>query len=271
MMTILREADRLLRGQLLRREDLLQGRIPAGAGLLAAIGLAGGAVYGAAMGLFGLMRPLNPTWKQVAADAVKVPLLFLLTLAVALPSLYAFSALADSRLRFVDTLKLALVAVAINLVLLASFAPVTAFFTASTTSYAFMVLLNVALFVLSGAVGLGVLAKALRVIYPPRELPKPQEPEAVPGGSAPAATQEEFAWQHAVARSRAERMAQLDPRPRAILVLWFAIYGLVGAQMAWILRPFVGAPNLEFTFFRERGGNFVQAIAQALADFFSGK
>ena len=268
MMTIVREADRLLRGQLLRREDLLQGRIPASASLLAAIGLAGGAVYGAAMGLFGLMRPLNPTWKQVAADAAKVPLLFLLTLAVALPSLYAFSALADSRLRFLDTLKLALVAVAINLVLLASFAPVTAFFTASTTSYAFMVLLNVALFALSGAVALGVLAKSVRAIYPPREPPPPEPAQASP---AQPATPEESAWQQAMARNRAERLAQLDSRPRAILVLWFAIYGLVGAQMAWILRPFIGAPNLEFTLFRQRGGNFMQAIGQALADFLVGK
>jgi hypothetical protein len=59
----------------------------------------------------------------------KVPLLFLLTLMVTLPSLYVFSALANSRLHFVDTLTLLLAATAVNLALLASCGPVTGFFT----------------------------------------------------------------------------------------------------------------------------------------------
>ena len=48
------------------------------------------------MGLYGLLRPTHATVLHVFANAVKVPLLFLLTLAVAFPSLYVFSALADS-------------------------------------------------------------------------------------------------------------------------------------------------------------------------------
>jgi hypothetical protein len=34
------------------------------------------------------------------------------------------------------------------------------------------------------------------------------------------------------------------------------IYALVGAQMGWILRPFIGAPSLSFQLFRGREANF---------------
>jgi hypothetical protein len=34
------------------------------------------------------------------------------------------------------------------------------------------------------------------------------------------------------------------------------IYALVGAQMSWIPRPFVGAPELPFELFRNREANF---------------
>ena len=45
---------------------------------------------------------------QLVATSLKVPLLFLLTLVVTLPSLYVLSALARSRLSFLHTLRLLL-------------------------------------------------------------------------------------------------------------------------------------------------------------------
>jgi len=30
------------------------------------------------------------------------------------------------------------------------------------------------------------------------------------------------------------------------------VFGLVGVQMGWVLRPFIGAPNSPLQFFRER-------------------
>src|SRR5688572_18856286 len=60
-----------------------------------------GALYGAAMGLYSLLGRGGAAdgWKQIVATSVKVPLLFLATLAVTYPSLYVVSALAGSRLR----------------------------------------------------------------------------------------------------------------------------------------------------------------------------
>jgi hypothetical protein len=255
-------ADRLLRGQWGTKEALASGTIAVRAGTLIALGGAGGAIYGLGMGLFGVMRDLNPTWKQMLANAVKVPALFLLTLLVAFPSLYAFSALANSKLRFVDTLKLLLVAIAVNLLLLASFAPVTAFFTVSTPSYAFMVLLNVAFFAVSGAVGLAVLSRTLGSVF---EVPKPS---IAPLG-ADASKQERE--QHAAEVRQLERRAvRLQSGPKRIFFAWSAIYGLVGSQMGWILRPFIGAPAAGFEIFRTREGSFFEGFFTALGKFLMG-
>jgi len=41
------------------------------------------------------------------------------------------------------------------------------------------------------------------------------------------------------------------PRHRALLGGWFVLFVFVGIQMAWVLRPFVGAPELPVQLFRE--------------------
>lgn len=44
-----------------------------------------------------------------------------------------------------------------------------------------------------------------------------------------------------------------DPRHRWLLRIWLIIYMFVGIQMAWTLRPFIGAPGSPVQFFREEG------------------
>ncbi len=39
--------------------------------------------------------------------------------------------------------------------------------------------------------------------------------------------------------------------------------------MGWILRPFIGSPNLPVQLFREREPNFFQAVLRTLGDLFS--
>ena len=36
-----------------------------------------------------------------------------------------------------------------------------------------------------------------------------------------------------------------------VVVAWTMLYALVGAQMGWILRPFIGAPGIPTRFLRE--------------------
>ncbi len=267
MRDMLRSIDRLLRGHFTRATALEAGRIelPIKPLLIAGVGL--GVIYGAFMAWF------NGGAAQFGASAIKVPLLFLATLVVTFPSLYVFSALANSRLTLESTLKLLLAAITVNLALLASFGPVTGFFTASTESYPFMVMLNVVFFALSGFAGLSFLRRALDAVFSltPSSPPQPPNPDAVdaeqdadadaavppPPAAAPKRTQQEMV----------EAREQLATSKR-IFNTWTVIYCVVGAQMSWILRPFVGSPTQPFEFFRERDSHFFEAVAATLKRLF---
>ena len=50
--------------------------------------------------------------------------------------------------------------------------------------------------------------------------------------------------------------------------IWIMVFGLVGAQMAWVLRPFLGSPHAVFTWFRPRSSNFFEAVIYALQHLF---
>lgn len=57
----------------------------------------------------------------------------------------------------------------------------------------------------------------------------------------------------------------IDPRHRILMRTWLVLYVIVGIQMAWVLRPFVGNPATPTTFFRtENFGNAFEAIGRLL-------
>ena len=55
---------------------------------------------------------------------------------------------------------------------------------------------------------------------------------------------------------------------RNVVRLWILVYAFVGSQMAWTLRPFIGAPGLQFELFRQLGGNFYGNIFASLGELF---
>ena len=252
-MRVFRTIDQLLRG---RHTGPPEGGIEVGTNtLLAAIAILGVA-YGAFMGLYAALRGGSNAALQMVASMAKVPLLFLLTLVVTFPSLYVFSALARSRLTFEATLRLLLGAMTVNTALLASFGPVTGFFTLSTESYPFMVILNVVFFAISGFIGLSFLRTSLTGVFEADSvLPRaawqvPTEPQT----EAP--------------RNPQEAKARAGGAAKDVFRLWTVIYAVVGAQMGWILRPFVGDPHRPFQLFRERQGNFFIAVLEVLESLF---
>jgi len=266
---LLKTIDELLRGRLTRKEDLAAGRIDIPVATLVVAGLALGAAYGVFMGLYAPLRAENPSFLQLLVTAAKVPLLFLLTLVVTYPSLYVVSALFDSKLRHRETLRLLLIAMTANLALLASLGPVTGFFTLCTESYAFMIVLNVLFFGVSGIVGLAFLRKALSSVY--ERFTPPAEPVPMPVPVQASNGEEE----EATARPPVARPPVLRPRPARpasfrVFTFWTLIYGVVGAQMGWVLRPFIGTPDLPFELFRaERESNFFAAFFRAFGKLFS--
>lgn len=231
------------------------------------------AIYGLCAGCYAVFRPDGPVYMQLLAGAVKVPALFFLTLAVTFPSLYVFNALVGSRLNLLALFRLLVASLAVNLAVLASLGPIVAFFSLSTTSYPFMVLLNVLVCGVSGLLGLAFLLQTLhRMTVAPQTPPHPLAPAAPPSGDAAETAAEPEVRVEVIAEPGALEPLQghvLRRQVKAVFNCWVVIFGLVGAQMAWILRPFIGDPGMPFTWFRERQSNFFEAVLRTLASLFS--
>jgi hypothetical protein len=265
--------DRLLRGELTKMSVLSKGglKLPLAGTTILLILL--GMAYGICMGCFALLQPTGPRTMQMVAATVKVPMLFLLTLLVTFPSLYVFNALVGSQLRFVTNLRLLIAALAITLTVLASFGPIVAFFSVSTTSYPFMKLLNVLVFGTAGLLGLMFLLQTLHRIslansgeYPRPELPQEIVAEAV------------SADEPLIEGGPAEPQSSIDAVPgyifgahvKTVFRCWAIVFGLVGAQMAWVLRPFIGDASQPFTWFRPRESNFFENVANTIYNLIAG-
>jgi hypothetical protein len=263
MRTWIRELDGILRGNATRLTELREGTIQVSIGGLSLLLIILGVIYGACMGFFAIFREGEASLAQFFAGMIKVPMLFFLTLLVTFPSLYVFNALVGSRLTVSAVLRLLIAAMAVNLAVLASLGPIVAFFSASTTSYSFMVLLNVAVFAVAGVLGLIFLLQTLHRLTvanrereaaadAARQPPTPEAPPPVIAGPS-----NESALDALEGRS-------LGRHEKAVFRCWVVVFALVGSQMGWVLRPFIGHPDLPFSFFRERGSNFFQAVGEHL-------
>ncbi|HEX4792604.1 MAG TPA: hypothetical protein VH370_02370 [Humisphaera sp.] len=298
--------DRILKGEVTRLSALRSGTIDVPAGGLSVVVLMLGIIYGVCMGVFAVVgRWKTPHvrmgFEQLAASAVKVPSLFFLTLLITFPSLYVFNALVGSRLSFKTVLRLLIAVLGVMLAVLASFGTIIVFFSVCTTSYPFMLVLNVIMFSISGLLGLGFLLQTLHRLSMAQELnlrPQPiSAPPApvvtVPSAPAVAGPAEKSAADPAApqappaaAPSNPAPLPLPNPRPsggaldwlddqavsrnvRLVFRLWLILFAIVGAQMGWVLRPFIGNPALPFTLFRPRQSNFFEAVYRALHHLFS--
>lgn len=93
----LRELDDLLRGRKTDMRSLEKGVGHLNALLFLKASIILGIGYGMCMGLFAVVNLGVPGLTQLAATMIKVPMLFLLTIAVTYPSLYVFSAMLGAK------------------------------------------------------------------------------------------------------------------------------------------------------------------------------
>ncbi|MEW5860250.1 MAG: actin-binding WH2 domain-containing protein [Cyanobacteriota bacterium] len=178
------------------------------------------ALYGAIIGSFsgGL---------QMVASAIKLPALYLITLAICLPTLYFFDVITGSRRSFGQYLALLLASMSIIGVMLFSFAPIILFFRLSINDYRFFQLLNVVIFTITGLVGINVFYRSLIYI-------NEQDSES--------------------------------PKNRTAMIRgWLVLYGFVGSQLGWTLRPFFGTPDKPFELFRPLESNFYFHLLKVIA------
>jgi hypothetical protein len=228
------------------------------------------ACYGAVLGA-------SNGFLQAISSAIKLPLLFLATLAICLPTLYLFNLLFGARLSMMQAVTLIMVSITVTAVLSLAFAPISLFFLISAHSYSFFKLLNVAILVLAAVVGLRFLTSGMAYLNTHqrqvaadleaaevRELAlvgagagSDESPAdgngAIPAGSVP--QQLPRAQPIGVTAQASQRPASMT-----LLYIWILLFGFVGTQLAWTLRPFFGSPDEEFAIFRNLEGTFYSDI-----------
>ena len=177
------------------------------------------ALYGAAAGAYA-----GPT--QSVSAAIKLPLLFLGTLAICFPGFFVIQVLVGSRLRLSQVLALVLGALSLSAVVLAAVVPITVFFLLTGANYYFLTLLHVLIVLGAGLVGMAVLHEGLA-----------------------------FAC---------EKRGVYPKKAMTIMKVWAVLFAFVGIQMAWNLQPFVGDRGRPFQLFRHNEGNFYTAIIYSL-------
>ncbi|HEV2088512.1 MAG TPA: hypothetical protein VGR21_09385 [Cryptosporangiaceae bacterium] len=268
-----------------------------------------------ALAVFGAVLGASSGWLQAISSAVKLPLLFLITLAICLPTLYLFNLVFGARLSVRQALALVSVSITVISMLSVAFAPITLFFLITAPQYSFFKLLNVAILTLTGVGGLRFLISGMRALNalnerraldavakrpaaagavqtaePPKELatvgapqsavvaaPQPTATvsQAVPNGQPPYPTPVTWPGQQYGYPPPPAPLPQRPPaKPAArsgsmgLLYMWVVVFGFVGTQLAWTLRPFVGSPGEKFEVFRAIEGNFYVDIVRTIALLF---
>jgi hypothetical protein len=242
------------------------------------------------LGVYGAVLGASNGWLQSLVSTVKLPLLFLATLAICLPTLYLFNLVFGARLSVLQTCALIMVAITVAAVLTVAFAPISLFFLITARSYAFFKLLNVAILALTALIGLRFLISGMRALnehvvaesklsnqvvvsaaVPERELVSatvgaadsaPQPPSNGAGSRNP---QNRPGPAPGAAKARAPQPAPGDrPASMLLLYIWILLFGFVGTQLAWTLRPFFGDPDQPFELFRDIEGTFYSDLLSTL-------
>lgn len=203
------------------RQDLDLWRM---ARIFLAIAVAMAAAYGAVMGATNLLQASEMAtggkFLMILTSAIKVPVLFLFTLAIIVPTIYVANAFVGPRLEFRQLLTVLLASVAVTAIILASTATIALFFALTTRSYHFIKLLHVVFFAYAGIAGMRFFHRCMQAMAP----------------------------------------VGLRRMLKRLFVATLALYVIVGTQLAWVLRPFVGSPNMKFMLFRPRYGNFYESV-----------
>jgi len=180
------------------------------------------------LAIYGAVMGSTASAWQAMSSAAKLPILFVATLIICSPTLYFFNVLFGSNQSLTQNFALMLTAITVTSVLLLSFAPIVVFFLLTTSGYQFFKLLNVAFFAICGMVGVMFLNQGMRIVS-------------------------------AAGKEGAQARGW-------VMWLWVVVYAFVGSQMAWTLRPFIGAPSMKFELFRQLGGNFYSNVFTSIGE-----
>jgi hypothetical protein len=235
------------------------------------------------LAIFGLVLGASNGFWQALSSMVKLPLLFLATLAICLPTLYLFNLVFGARLSMTQTVALVMVSITVISVLTVAFAPISLFFLITAQNYEFFKLLNVCILVLTAVIGLLFLIRGMAALNayhaavvaaaPATEMAVEAEDRelAIVGagnGHGPLPTAPVAMASPERAAAHAAPVPAERPTSMALVYIWILLFGFVGTQLAWTLRPFFGDPDSAFALFREISGTFYTDILQTIGNVF---
>jgi hypothetical protein len=180
-------------------------------------------------GVYGAVLGASSGVLQAAVSAIKLPILFLLTMGICFPTLHILNLLFGARHSTGQLAVLLLAALSATGTILVGFLPVSMFFLMTNDSYAFFKLLNVGILAVASFYGVRFLGLGMSKLH--------------------------------------EGLDQrLAPNRSSVLTLWIILYAFVGSQLAWVTRPYFGEPDMEWQVFRTQRGNFFVDIMQAIQE-----
>lgn len=242
------------------------------------------AIYGAIIGA-------SHSWMQSLSSTIKLPIFYLLTLIICFPTLFFFNILFGSRSTAKQHFVILLTAISVISVLLFSLAPVTLLFMITAPdSYQFFKLLNVVIFGITGIFGVKFLYEGMQLLSEDdhnRGIKLLPEPEKVTGENQDKSQEVEnqdmqFIYEQEVSlfpkqptnkpKNIAVKNEDVGKKTRTtILRSWLFLYGFVGVQLGWFLRPFFGSPGTDFQLFRSIQGNFYLDVLHAISQVLGGR
>src|SRR5688572_27520331 len=113
------------------------------------------------LGVYGAILGSSHSLTQSISSAVKLPILYLLTLLICFPTLHIFNLLFGSKQSPMQILVLLMSTLAVTALLMLAFAPVSAFFIMTSTNYSFIKLLNVTILGITALLGVRFFYKGM--------------------------------------------------------------------------------------------------------------
>jgi len=180
---------------------------------------------------YGLIMGCYSGALQAFTAAVKVPVLFFLSLLVCFPAFFVLQFILGSKMRFGQMTAILLSGFVLTGAIMVSFTPIVIFFVLTGGNYHFLQLLHVAIFILAGIFGMKVVLDALRY--------------------------------------SCEKKKIYPQTGVTVFRFWVVILAFVGIQLAWNLRPFVAEKDEPYALFRKYEGNFYAAVIYSMNQLMS--
>lgn len=175
--------------------------------------------YGCVMGSY-------HSFLQAISAGFKLSLLFILTIAICLPSFYIIQRVLGSKLNIIQIIDIIISGFVLVSTILLGFTPIVVFFQLTGGNYHFLQLLHVCIFAFSGVFGLQYMVQSLKTAF--------------------------------------EKLSVYPQLGSNVFKIWIVILAFVSIQLSWNLRPFLCQKNEEYMLFRNYEGNFYTAIIYSI-------